>query len=83
MMIIILIIMIIIFIIMIIILIIIIIIFIIIFIIMIIMKLGFDLRICNYCKMKKGVGFMKYLEDCDKYVECYFGKDGKIEVEYR
>lgn len=33
--------------------------------------------------MKKGVGFLKYLEDCDKYVECYFGKDGKIEVEYR
>lgn len=50
---------------------------------MIIMKFGFDLRICNYCNMKKGVGFLKYLEDCDKYVECYFGKNGKIEVEYR
>lgn len=33
--------------------------------------------------MKKGVGFLKHPEDCDKYVECYFGKNGKTEAEYR
>ena len=33
--------------------------------------------------MKKGVGFNRHPEDCDKYVECYFGYDGKAQAVYR
>ena len=33
--------------------------------------------------MMNGVGFNPHPEDCDKFTQCYFGENNKIEAVYR
>ena len=38
---------------------------------------------CDDCKMLIGIGFNTHPEDCDKFVQCYFGSKGQLRVAYR
>lgn len=38
---------------------------------------------CDNCKMINGIGFNPHPDDCDKFVQCYFGTKGQLRVAYR
>ena len=38
---------------------------------------------CDDCKMLNWIGFNPHPDDCDKFVQCYFGSKGQLRVAYR
>ncbi|KAK3591864.1 hypothetical protein CHS0354_005067 [Potamilus streckersoni] len=39
--------------------------------------------LCDQCRMINGVGYNRHPYDCNQYIQCYFGPNGRIEPVYR
>ncbi|XP_071120172.1 protein PIF-like [Mytilus edulis] len=38
---------------------------------------------CEHCELRNGVGYNPHPEDCDKFIQCYFGENNEIVGAYR